>query len=50
MNEYDDDYETDIDFNKSSTYTLSLLFVIAPSLLLAGTSSPFLNSNNVGNP
>ena len=50
MYEYDDDYETDIDSNKASTYSLSFNFVIAPSLLLSGTSCPFLKSINVGSP
>lgn len=43
-------YETDTYSNSVSTYSLSFAFVIAPSLLLSGTSCPFLKRIKAGNP
>lgn len=43
-------YVTDIDSNKAFKCCLSFTFVIAPSFLLPGNSSPFLKSIRVGSP
>lgn len=43
-------YAIDTDSRSPSIYSLSFAFAIAPSLLLSGTSFPFLNRINAGNP